>query len=377
MNTLIERVPRPAHLDASALAARLAEGSPFPIVEPGVSTFVFHGPATSVWLDHYGVGLPDDLRFEQVDDSDWWTLSLHAPSETRLEYKLWVSDTFGRRLIEDPLNTNVAAHAFGSNSVFEAEGYEEPWWALEDPATPTGRLVDFYIDSESLGRRVTATVYLPHGFDGSGARRYPLLVVHDGSDYLQFAAAATSLDNLIHRGGLVPLVGVFVNPAQRLVEYADDARHAAMMVDELLPAIAADVPLSAEPASRCVMGASFGAVAALSLAFRRPGEFGRLVLQSGSFASAGQHCWPRPEELWTPVKRFVQEFMATPLPVAERVFLSCGAYESLICENLAIAPFIKSTGAAVRFAQHLDGHNWESWRDSLGIGLPWLFGDAA
>ena len=32
------------------------------------------------------------------------------------------------------------------------------------------------------------------------------------------------------------------------------------------------------------MGASFGAVAALSTAWRRPGFYGRLLLQSGSFA---------------------------------------------------------------------------------------------
>jgi hypothetical protein len=28
---------------------------------------------------------------------------------------------------------------------------------------------------------------------------------------------------------------------------------------------------------------------------------------------------------------------------------------------------------SVRFVESRDGHNWASWRDSLGLALPWLF----
>ena len=38
------------------------------------------------------------------------------------------------------------------------------------------------------------------------------------------------------------------------------------------------------PADTGLMGASFGAVASLYTAWRNPGTFGRLLLQSGSFA---------------------------------------------------------------------------------------------
>jgi hypothetical protein len=31
----------------------------------------------------------------------------------------------------------------------------------------------------------------------------------------------------------------------------------------------------------------------------------------------------------------------------------------------------------VCFDESLDGHNWESWRDSLGAALPALLADAA
>ena len=39
-----------------------------------------------------------------------------------------------------------------------------------------------------------------------------------------------------------------------------------------------------DPEDRCLMGASFGAVASLHAAVEQPGIFDRLFLQSGSFA---------------------------------------------------------------------------------------------
>ena len=89
------------------------------------------------------------------------------------------------------------------------------------------------------------------------------MIVLDGGDYLRYASAATVLDNLIHRGDLPPIVAAFSDPGERLVEYADDPRHHRHLIDELVPALEAQFPLAANPAGRCVMGSSFGAVASL------------------------------------------------------------------------------------------------------------------
>ena len=56
--------------------------------------------------------------------------------------------------------------------------------------------------------------------------------------------------------------------------------------------------------------------------------------------------------------------------------MTCGVYESLICENRAMVPALQGTGMDVRFLEALDGHNWESWRDCLGLAIPWLFDGA-
>jgi enterochelin esterase-like enzyme len=369
---VVERLAPARDLTPDALERRREGGQPFPIVTERACTFAFNGPVISVRLVHFGIGLPSDLSFEPIGESGWWLLALKVPEGSRLEYKLEVVDSFGTRLVEDPLNPSVASHPFGANSVCEAYGYVAPDWSIPDPNVPAGQLVEYELDSAALHRHTSTSVYLPVGFAETPTQGYPLLVVHDGSDYLRYAAAATVLDNLIGRGEMPPTVVAFIHPGERLVEYADDPSHAAYLSSELVPALEASYPLVATPAGRCLMGASFGAVASLSAAWRAPAQFGRLLFQSGSFAGAGEGCQRRPEPLWRPVRQFVHAFLAEPVHVAERVFVSCGTYESLICENRGIVPVLEQTGARVHFVENLDGHNWACWRDSLGLALPWL-----
>ena len=363
----VDRVDPPVAWTADALRARLDRGEPFPIVGDGICLFAFHGPAIRVRMVHFGVGLPKDLDFSEA--GDWWLLGLRFPPGSRFEYKVEVTDSFGTHLIEDPLNPLVARHPFGGNSVCEAEGYHEPAWAISRPDVPTGSIVERGVDSAALGRHAAASMYLPAGFDGAAAHRYPVVILHDGGDYFHYAGLATVLDQLIAGGALPPVIVAGLHPVERLVEYADDAQHHEFVTTELVEWLDAEYPLSGE---RYLAGASFGAVASFSAAVAAPQRFDGLLLQSGSFAGAGTGCWPRPEPLWQPVKRFVERFLADPFPVAKRVAVTCGLFESLICENRGLVPTLSGTGMSVSFDEWLDGHNWASWRNSLGVALPRL-----
>ena len=273
-------------------------------------TFAYVGPVETVRLVHFGVGLPDDLSFEPVDDSDWWVLPLAVPDGSRVEYKLEVVDSWGQHLVDDPLNPNVATNPFGANSVCEAHGYEPPLCVSYADDVPRGTFRDVHVSSAAFGRDVSVTVYEPAAL--ANGERAPLLVVHDGGDYLRYAGASTVLDNLIHGDVIPPTFAAFVHPGERLAEYADDPRHATFLTDELVPRLEAELPLLGTPDGRCLMGASFGAVASLAAARRAPGTYGRLLLQSGSFAGAGVGCRRRAEPLWRPVRRFVQDYLAEP-----------------------------------------------------------------
>jgi enterochelin esterase-like enzyme len=355
--------------DQAGVEAFLA-GRRVPVVEGTSVTFLWHGDADGVNLRHWIFGLESATALARLDGTALWHLTLEIPPGSRVEYKFEVRRGEASTWVEDGLNPNRARDPFGSNSVLQAEGYQAPAWCRPDPLARPGMLEPLAFDSPTLGRR-TGHLYLPARFRRS--RQYPLLVVHDGSDYLNYTGLKTVLDNLIHRLEIPDLVVALTDSPDRLREYASDAGHARYLTEELLPWLAGRFPLQDRPQARCLMGASFGGVAALSTAWRFPGRWGRLLLQSGSFAftDIGKH--NRRGPLFDQVVAFVNEFRREPRAVSERVFLSCGVYESLIYENRSMVPLLTATGMDVRFVEARDGHNWENWRDRLREGLSWLF----
>jgi enterochelin esterase family protein len=155
-------------------------------------------------------------------------------------------------------------------------------------------------------------------------------------------------------------------------EYAADPRQADYLVKDLVPQMEQILPLVREPSARAVMGASFGAVSSLSTAWRHPGFFGKLLLQSGSFVftEIGDH---GRGPVFDPVVAFVNAFRKAPGKPADQAYMSCGVYESLIYFNRSMAPMLQEAGMSVKFREANDGHNWENWRDRLHEGLTTLF----
>jgi enterochelin esterase family protein len=120
------------------------------------------------------------------------------------------------------------------------------------------------------------------------------------------------------------------------------------------------------------MGASFGGVGALSTAWRHQGVFGKLLLQSGSFAFTDIGDNPR-GPAFDPVVTFMNRFREQPGKPAQKIYVSCGTYESLIYENRSMVPLLQAAGLDVRYTEARDGHNWENWRDRQREALAWLF----
>lgn len=347
------------------------DGKSFPLVEGPHVTWVWRGNADGVNLRHWIFGLESDSALARVPHTDLWYLTLDIPHGSRVEYKFEIHHHGGSQWIEDPRNPNRARDPFGANSVLQGEGYEVPDWVTPDPDARPGLLEPFSFNSKALGGARTGALYLPARFRKT--RQYPLLVVHDGSDYLNFANVKAVLDNLIHRLEIPDLIVAFTDSPDRLREYANDERHARFLSEELLPDLTRRLPILDRPQARCLMGASFGAVAAFSTAWRYPGVWGRLLLQSGSFAFTDIGKRNRRGPLFDRVVEFVNTVRDEPKAVSERVFVSCGVYESLIYENRSLVPLLDGTGMQVKFVEARDGHNWENWRDRLREGLSWLF----
>jgi len=369
MSLAIKRLIEAGDLSPGAVDAFLARHS-FPLAEGPSVTFVYRGKADQVLLQHFIFGLPTSQPFELVAGTDLWYRVMELPPRSRVEYKINVVDGDRHHWIRDPLNPALARDPFGANSVAHTEGYQRPEWTYHDPDARPGTLGEHGLKSKALGRTQPFQVYLPARYRKS--RRYPLLVVHDGSDYIKYSGLKVVLDNLIHRLEVAPMIVAMTDSPRRLTEYAADPAHATFISEELIPYLEKKFPLIPRAESRGLLGASFGAVAALSTAWRYPGVYGRLLLQSGSFAFSdiGHH---HRGPVFDPVAEFVNAFRAEPGKPAEKVFISCGTYESLIYENRSLVPLLQASGMEVRYMEVRDGHNWENWRDRLRRGLSWLF----
>jgi enterochelin esterase-like enzyme len=325
-----------------AAAATFFEEHALPVVEGHLCTFATRAAADSLYLRHRVKLWQDDLELEQIPGTDVWFLTIELEWGSRVEYQFEIFRDGQRWRFNDPYNPRLA------------------------------RLVDLQVHSAAQGRHNRITMYLPARFETS--MPYPLLVVHDGGDYLDYASMKLVLDNLIHDKKLAKIIVAFSYPGERLTEYPDDPDHGQWITRELVPRLEREFPLLAAPSGRCLMGTSFGAVAALSTAVRFADVYGSLLLQSGSFLYSDRAVWHgEGATVFDPVVRFIDRYRSAPVRAVDRAFISCGAYEDLADANRAMLPIFRSTGMKINYVESRDGHSWESWRDQLGPGLCWLF----
>lgn len=367
-----------------AIAALLGDGPPssgdidhvlqtheFPLIEPGRCTFAWRGEADHVelvrWI-HSGV---ERRPFERLADTDLWLLALPVEDEGRFEYKLAIGREGGEAWIVDPLNPARATDPFGENSVCRTFGYARPAWSLPKGA-PAGHIETVAIESAAFGETREERVYLPAGYDAD--RPYPLVIFHDGDDFVVHGDLAVSLDNLIAEGDVPPFLAALVQTDDRMGEYARGRRHARYLAQDLLPALASRYRLSERTADRVLLGASLGAVASLATAFRFPGMVGGLVLLSGSFILDQRALQERSHPVFHRIARLLQALKRAPGLPATRAFVATGELEGLADENRALAMFLRERGVDVLFKSAWDGHHWHNWRDQLRDGLRWVLG---
>ena len=340
-----------------------------PLVEPGAATFLWFGEADRVELLRWINAGVDAEPFKRLPGTDLWQLRLVVEDGGRFEYKLRVTADGEERWLLDPLNPNTACDPFGENSVCRTFGYERPGWSRPRGAPP-GRIIALDIESEAFGERRHESLYVPHHHEPDHA--CPILIVHDGDDYVTYADLSVSLDNLIEAGDLPPMLVVLVQTSDRTGEYPKGRRHARYLVHELLPEVARRYRISDASRDRVLMGASLGAVASLATAFRYPGVFGGLVLKSGSFILDESKLGERGDPAFARIAQSVRLFRRAPRLQGVRAFVSTGELEGLAEENRNLADLLRERGVDVRFQSAWDGHHWHNWRDQLRDGLMWV-----
>jgi enterochelin esterase family protein len=302
---------------------------------------------------------PRRLPFTRVGDR--WELRLDLPDADRVEYLLELERDGGTEVVPDASSDLRAPGPFGDKSVVELPTYAAPDWVSDDQVR-TGDLRGVRVPSRRLRTEVGGLLWSPA--DTDPAEPMPLLVVHDGPEYAEYAELLRLFDHLVDFGDVPDFrAALLAPPGDRNEAYSASARYGNALAAEILPALGEVTPTAREPV---LMGASLGALAALHAHWLSPGSFGGLFLQSGSFfrrrLDAHESDFPR----WNRITRFVGRVhggrgIVGPVPTV----VTYGTVEENRGNNLALAAALERRGWELRVVASRDAHTWTGWRDVL------------
>lgn len=124
-----------------------------------------------------------------------------------------------------------------------------------------------------------------------------LTVFQDGWWYLDPEGeirGAVVLDNLVHRGEVPTMIGVFVDPGvfasreareNRNTEYdAYDDRYVTFLLSEVIPQVTKRYAITEHPERWSICGGSSGGICAFTAAWLRPDKFRKVIAYLSSFA---------------------------------------------------------------------------------------------
>jgi enterochelin esterase-like enzyme len=356
------------------LADYRAAGYSAPIIEGDQVTFLYTGrrggPDTRVVLSSERDGWPRDTpRLLRVGASALYYHVEQLDPTARFLYRFIANG----RPMADPLNPLQALkERWAPKSEVRMPRYgRDP--ARDPRPGPAGQVSAHTVPSTALRGPRDLWVYTPAGYPAAGVT-YPFAFFHDGGAYLDYAGAATILDNLIADGAIPPLLAVFANAVRRGWEYGLNDAHVRFCAEEVPAFVAARYPgVSADPTRRAVIGASLGGLISDYVAWTRPDVYGLVGAYSGYTAYDDYR-----------MERLVAGAPARPV----RFYLVAGQYErclnhphapeggpnDLLDNQRRFAATLAQEGYDCVAREYYDGHNWGFWADHLPEALRWMFG---
>jgi enterochelin esterase-like enzyme len=316
--------------------------------------FIYKGNASGVSVAGDFTGWKPTLAMIKIQGTDLWYYSTHFECDARLDYK-YVID--GNNWTPDPKNPYVCASGFGSNSELRMPWYLVPPEIGYYRAIPHGTIRDTTFYSVKLGNSRQVKIYLPAGYDFH--RKYPLVLFHDGPEYLSIGNANNILDYMIFYQDIEPLIAVFVPPADRESEYAGSKKDAftEFIVNELMPAIEKKYTITSDPGKRATVGASNGGNIAIYIGMKHPESFGKIAAQSSN------------------VENSISENFKNSEKMDLEFYIDIGKYD--ITELVPLFDHFTNilNDKKYPFQSKVwnEGHSWGSWKGHLSAALRQFF----
>ncbi len=345
----------------------------FPIIDSENVTFIYRGDCKELFLAGDMTQWIYRSEFINIPGTDFFYLTYQCPIDARFDYKFVADGNW----ILDPLNSKTALGGFGLNSYFAMPNYIEESDSELNPDIKYGDITQHTIYSKYMKQTRLIQVYTPYDYDPS--KEYGTLYFQDGSEYIKYANAVTTLDNLIYEKKIPSVIAVFVEPNPREIDYLTNESYANYFVLEMMKFVMMNYSIKKSPESKIIIGDSLGGLISGYIVYKYPNIFGGVLSQSGAF-------------IFSNIKTFNLFNKKVKLePFLDRIdrmktttkkwYLVTGSYET----NVAGADFVQGNqmfyNALKRNPNITDveqrvyhaGHSWGLWKDTLVSGLEWFF----
>jgi enterochelin esterase-like enzyme len=359
-NDFVARVNSAPSLEKPAIIDSFINAVPsIPFIENNsVAYFIYRGNALSVSVPGDANGWDaNQFPMTNIDETSFWFKEAVFEPDARLDYKFVIN---GSSWILDPLNPNQVSGGFGPNSELAMPDYVQPVEIEFNAGIPHGTISSFSFFSNTLSNSRTIRIYTPPGYASSPNRRYPIILFHDGQEFLSLANADNVFDYLIHEDRIDPLIGIFVPPVNRDNEYAfnQTAQFETFIINELMPHIDSTYRTISDPANRIMLGISFGGLITTQICYNNPQSFGLAAPMSPSY-------WANNMAVYNSVVNGPKKDI--------KWYLDWGTYElGIMINGRAFRDELISKSYDIDWKEWHEGHSWGSWRAHLDNALEYL-----
>jgi len=321
-------------------------------------TFIYKGVVQNIKVAGDFTGWSPALSMTLVTGTDFWFFSTHFESDARLDYKYVIN---GSNWILDPRNPYTCVGGYGPNSELRMPAYVVPPEIAYYSSIPHGTIRDTSFYSINLGNTRQVKIYLPPGYDVQ--KQYPVILFHDGPEYISLGNTNNIFDYLIYHQEIKPLIGIFVPPVDREAEYDGNKKDAftAFIVAELMPVIDQRYSTSMDPHKRATLGASSGGNIALYIGMKHPESFGKIAAQSSN------------------VETIISDTYQNGAKMDLELYIDIGKYDisGLIPLVINFIHILQNKNYVYQSKVWHEGHSWGNWKGHLSIALRQFFSPAA
>ncbi len=315
--------------------------------------FIYQGTAASLEIAGDFTGWNPSMPMTGVTGTNFYYTAAHYESDARLDYKFIIDGNW----ILDPKNPYTCTGGFGPNSELRMPSYVFPPEISYYSNIPHGVILDTSFFSSNLNNTRAVKIYLPPGY--SAQNQYPVIVFHDGLEYISLANANNIFDYLIAHHEIDPLIGVFVPPVDRQNEYAGSKKDAftGFIVNELMPVIDQKYSTSKDPRRRATLGASDGGNIALYIGMKHPEAFGKIGAQSS--------------DVQTEISTTFQNSTKMDL----EFYMDIGTYDISVLIPMVnnFIQILQNKDYIYQFKRWHEGHSWGNWKGHLSLALRQFF----